>query len=261
MDHDPTPPAFADLDWLATDTRFTASVTELFWAYRRLAQGELYKAGVSVTKIDDAWTVVYDPARDKTGFAALVPELRSRLHAQAMLDSDRDAEYRRKSEEFRQRQQAARIERELWFSGKVDEARNKAKDCLSRWGEFTVQKARLHKLAAAETLGYSDFREIDRIVRQTVRKAEKKKADAAGFEGGVTWPSEIIVDALRFLTEQDDDRASVQNRLGWSSSDSSTGHWCLAMIGSDPDRAVAVGRTIVGKYERQLRDAGMSIPA
>lgn len=254
------PPAFADLDWFADDLRFVAAATDLFWSYRTLAQGELYAAGVSITKIDDTWHAVYDPRQDKKGFAALIPDLRS-LHDKAMASSEREAAHRKSAAEYRQRQEAARIEREARFAVKVEAARRKGQECLSKWGEFTVRKAALGDLIRKERIDWGDIREIDRICLQTERKAAKKAAGVAEVDGGVDWPSEIVVEALLFLTDQDDDRASVANDLGWSSSHSSTGHWCVATLQSDRDRAIAVGRTLVGKYSRQLKEAGLALPS
>ena len=131
------PPAFADLDWFADNQRFIATVNDLFWSYRNLAEGELYSASVPITKVEGAWHAVYDPRLYKKGFAALVLDLRAR---KAISGSELEAVRRKGSEEYRQRQEAAHIERQAWFAEKVEAARRKGSECLRRWGEWPSQR-------------------------------------------------------------------------------------------------------------------------
>lgn len=143
---------------------------------------------------------------------------------------------------------------------KVDAIRL-GKDCLKRWGEFTVQKAWLRQLTAkpAEDLYSPDVDQIRQLVRETEEKAAHRlfaMRKAPPATQCIDWSDEYVAACVTYLTGLDHDRASDQNREGWSKSDSSTGHMIHAVLrGGNVDDQPAVlnaARALLGKYHRQL---------
>lgn len=82
-------------------------------------------------------------------------------------------------------------------------------------------------------------------------------ASRSKISPAVDWPDDIVERAVRHLTELDTDHATEVNRRGWSSSASSSGHWCNAMLDEDRDLAIKTARTMLGGYRRQLEEAGI----
>lgn len=139
------------------------------------------------------------------------------------------------------------------------------RETLEKWGEFAERKARLRELVDAEDLTHFQVVSLLKLVRATVNKTIARQAMAVRGQKTdlVNWADDIVARAIEVLTHADSDHATVANTAGWSSRDSSTGHWCPALLksGDADDLRIAIlsGRALVGKYEGQLRAAGLAV--
>lgn len=107
---------------------------------------------------------------------------------------------------------------------------------------------------------WEESRARDAMRRTEARAAERSaKALAAPYmpSGDSDMSDADIASAIRFLTSADSDHARDANGEGWSASDNSAGHYCFAMLDQDYPAAIAVGRTLVAKYQRQLHKGGL----
>lgn len=145
--------------------------------------------------------------------------------------------------------------------GAIPALLQRAAACMEKWGEFASRSDRMRKLTGQGHLSYSDFYYLRGLVEATDRRARDRAAKAKATPYIPAGDSELsdaeVVAGIRLLTHHDADHAQDANGEGWSAGDSSTGHWCYAMLSTDPAAAIAVGRTIVGKYKRQLAMAGI----
>lgn len=137
----------------------------------------------------------------------------------------------------------------------------RAKSCLAKWGDFATRADRMLELSTQSTLSEDEFGYLRRILEATEDRAVKRATQAKCAFYTPAGDSEIsdaeVAAGIRLLTRRDADHARNANSEGWSAGDSSTGHWCYAMLSVDAAAAIAVGRTIVGKYKRQLAMGGV----
>lgn len=130
---------------------------------------------------------------------------------------------------------------------------------LQKYGEFTPAKARLRKLAAAETLHFYEMDEVTKFIAAADKKATKMltavRDEPAGY--GVDWRDAEVIAAVVYLTAVDSDMAEIRNRSGWSRSHTSAGHWCYANLESHREEALKKARQILLGYGVQLRTVGI----
>lgn len=269
------PPQIADLEWTEGGV---ARVTDAYWELHRPGKLHLRKAGLRVERsASGRWFVRFDP--DTTTPEAMTAGIAAAREARIARDistsdwqrdrDEREAERRRRWEEERPAREAERkrqLERvEQHRRERVLEVQKMGRETLERWGEFAERKAKLRELVDAVDLDPFGVMTIIKIVRATDRKATLRRATASRQidDASVDWSDKIVASAIEILTQSDGDRAAVRNSSGWSSSDSSTGHWCAAMLrtGDAEEKALAIksGRGLVGKYAGQLRAAGLSV--
>lgn len=140
--------------------------------------------------------------------------------------------------------------------------RARAAECLATWGDFTSCAERVADLLAQSEFTETEFRDLARQIEHTgyraATRAQKAKRELYRPSGDSHMSDADVVAAIRFLAGRDADHARDPNDEGWNSGHSSTGHWCYAMLAIDPAAAIAVGRTLVGKYQRQLAMAGIA---
>ena len=269
------PPNVADLEW-SPDA--TAVATEGYWELHRVGKMSLARAGLRVEKAADGkWRVRFRP--ETTNPDAIRDGIAAAREARVVTSiSMSDVERRNREQEDKRRRawDAGRPEREAKRQrqldavenhrrGRVAEVQQMGRETLDRWGEFTERKAKVRELVDAPDLDPFGVLTLLKLVRATNNKSIVRRAMASrGAKGDlVNWPDESVTRAIQVLTHADGDHATVANRAGWSSSDSSTGHWCAAMLksGNVDDRVVAIraGRALVGRYEGQLRAAGLPV--
>lgn len=267
----PAPPAVADLKWDADITvigsqRFnTAMGTPAWWDLYNMSRPAFRKAGFTVERYSNGWRVSLRagaaPIEDVIATVAHQSErLQQRLanmpeDEKAKLAAEEEQRQRRAEWNARQRVEAA--EREEKRRERVANFQALAKSSLQRWGRFTVKHARMIELSELPDLTYGELEEIGRLFSETHEKGKERQREyeARDLPDPVTWPDASIVRAIKFLTDSDGDRATERNDAGWSSSDSSTGHWLRGMMGADDDLVLRVGRSVVGKYRAQIEAA------
>lgn len=93
--------------------------------------------------------------------------------------------------------------------------------------------------------------------RKVGRSFECKMADFQR-RPAVDWPEKQVMSAVRHLCGRDEDGAVLLNDAGWSATDSKFGHAALALYNDGKrDKALMLARRLVGKYQRQLKAAGI----
>lgn len=151
------------------------------------------------------------------------------------------------------------LEHEL--PGAIPALIQRAQTCLDTWGEFASRPERIRSLIKQGDLGSGEYHYLKGLIDATERRAGDRavKAKAAAYipAGDSDLSDAEVTAAIRLLTGRDSDHAELANGEGWSAGDSATGHWCYAMLSTDPAAAIAVARGIVGKYKRQLAMAGI----
>lgn len=243
------PPEFADLKWSMEGPRFVAQATRAWWALYEAEKGQLRTLGLRC-ETRETWVVIFDPARAAENHVALLETLQ-----EAYADRIEAAREQERLDEIGRQRAAERVDGlKRFMQAETDAAKAKGQATIDKWGMFTVRKATLMKLLAKEDILTTDERKkIERIVRDTDRKAAKFIQDAIDMKRPmVDWSEGRVVDAIHTLTGRDLDRATLANNIGWSAADSSWGHWCAAMLKTDRELAIKVARTIVGPYEKQL---------
>lgn len=137
----------------------------------------------------------------------------------------------------------------------------RARDCLAKWGDFATRADRMAALSRQASLTETEWHYLRRILEATEDRAAKRAQQAKRAVYIPAVDSDMsdaeVTAAVRLLTRHDADHAQDANNEGWSAGDSSTGHWCYAMLAIDPAAAIAVARGIVGKYQRQLVMGGV----
>lgn len=137
----------------------------------------------------------------------------------------------------------------------IDAVRVCGQKCRGTWGLFITKDdlADLDRLLQKIYLSPAERLRISTIVDWTAKRASQKKVRARyASPKGVDWPADRVISYIKVLTGRDQDHARLVNRVGWNDVDSSTGHWCHAMLNIDQAIALKIGRGIVGKYETQL---------
>ena len=263
-----TPPAIADIVW----TGHSAEATPAFWDFYNVDRSRCRSVGISVTR-DSSWTVVYDPsvANDERTSTVLgeingkLAEAGMTLEDRQRLEAERTAERQAAYEKWKaeQAELAARRKElaEQQFRHRQAEAIEKAKACLTRFGEFAAKKQLLRDAVdnPAETLADAAAigRVLDAVAETDVKHQHQmfvaKHAHATLQD--VDWPDDVIEAAVLALTARDHDHAREDNGIGWSRSTSSPGHWCAMMLAEDRRIAIKVARGIVGNHRRQLIEA------
>ena len=270
-----SPPNIADLAW---SHDHTAIATEGYWELHRTGKAHLARAGLRVEKDGGGkWRVRFRP--ETTTPDAIRDGIAAAREARVVTSismSDLERQNREASEQRRREWEAGRPAREAERQRQLEavEARRRervrevqamGRHTLKKWGEFTERKAKLRELVDAADLTHFQVVSLLKLVRATDSKAIVRRAMALRGQKGdlVNWADDIVVRAVEVLTYVDGDHATVANKAGWSSSDSSTGHWCAALLksGDADERRVAIlaGRGLVGKYLLQLRAAGLGV--
>lgn len=264
-----TPPNFAGLVWL--DLR--APATERFWELYRYRAGEgkrtLALAGITARKVDDAWTVSFNPttAGDKAtniiSYLELLDFAARRKTDDAIAETARrNREIQREQDEDRElRADIARDKLTSRFGEKSDAdlaaaAQAAGRACWSQWHNFCVQKRKFIAFIGEVPITLGQAVWLMDLVDQTEAKAAKTRDNLVSSEAAVDWSDEEVARAVETLTVHDSDQASEENGFGWSKADSSRGHWCMGMIrlgGADHNIGIDAARSIVGKYARQLK--------
>jgi hypothetical protein len=268
------PPNIADLDW---SHDHTAIATEGYRELHRTGKTQLARAGLRVEKDGGGkWRVRFRP--DTTSAVAIRDGIAAAREARVVVSismSDVERQNREREDHRRREWEAGRPAREAERQRQLEtvEARRRervlevqamGRDTLERWGEFTERKVKLRELVDAEDLTHFQVVSLLKLVRATGNKAIARRAMAVRGQKSdlVNWDDNIVIQAIEVLTRADSDHATVANKSGWSSSDSSTGHWAAALLkGGDDDRRIAIlaGRALVGKYVVQLRAAGIGV--
>lgn len=262
-------PAFAELEWSETvDGRWTTIGTSEFWDHYNVDRSGFKAIGFSVSKTDGKW-VVTAPDIDAGNRPAFV-DLLSRIHehraagadrhraayaAQEARDAERREQRAEEAREARERQQAEILAaRSLRHSKIVAEAREIGQACLDKWGTLVHRKHTLADLVALPLLTPLQIRLVHQLVAETERKAASVQRQSAAVQDDecVTWADDAVERALRHLTALDSDHARDDNGRGWSSSDTSRGHWAVAVLDTDRESAIRMGRKLVGAYRQQL---------
>jgi hypothetical protein len=109
-------------------------------------------------------------------------------------------------------------------------------------------------VAQGESLSDADRGKLVTVIENNRKKFDEIIAAAAEAKGGVDWPEDDVVDAVRYMTVLDKDRGEEINEAGWSKSHGPKGHWCAASFGGQHHAAaVTLGRTLCAHYVgRQL---------
>jgi len=131
-----------------------------------------------------------------------------------------------------------------------------------KWGTYTSDGWLFDKIVRnGRYVSEYDENKIREAMRRTetraAARAEKAKAAPYLLAGDNDMSDAEVAAAIRLLTRADSDHARDANGAGWSACDSSAGHYCYAMLSIDYAAAIALGRTLVGKYQRQLRMGGV----
>lgn len=134
-------------------------------------------------------------------------------------------------------------------------ARDGARDLLSNYLPLVKSKDRVRDLVEQEhELSSDQYWELQGYIRATSRKIVTIHQQAENAEGGVDWPEEHVIHAIRTLTALDEDQGKYNNKVGWNPRISGKGHWCNARLDAPGCRhlAIKLGRTLVGSYREQL---------
>ncbi|QYO75617.1 hypothetical protein [Devosia salina] len=264
-----TPPPFAGLVW----TDLQAPANERFWELYRFPGGEgkrtLGLAGITARKLEDAWTVSFNPTVAGDKAADIVSTLELLVFAARRKTDDAIAETARRNREMQREQDQ---DREL----RADIARRKLVDhfgdqtdtdlisaaqaagraCWQKWHNFCVNKRKMAEFTNVDArISLAQAVWLTELVDQTARKAEHLRDNLTASDNAVDWPDDQVVSAVESLCWADHDQAREENGEGWSKADSSKGHWCHGMIksgGANRSIGIDAARAIVGKYSRQL---------
>lgn len=248
-------PHIAGLDWIPDGAQFTADPTREFWDHYFHAQRpELRSIGVTASKDAAGWHVYFNPAViPAEQMTVIAIAMREKAHAAQMSASDPQAAHEKWRREQEAERQARYVANEEKRAADQAEAQALGRQCLATWGLFAHQKVKMREWVEAPRLIRWQIDALKSAVRETERKATRRSVEAADTKGGVEWPDDRVEAAIRYLTGHDEDHAAYRNDIGWSSADSSNGHWCNAMLSVDRPLAIAVGRVLVAKYQRQLK--------
>lgn len=125
---------------------------------------------------------------------------------------------------------------------------------LDEYGDFVRGKKKAREILDRLGDGYPRYEDISTL-RTTIRatKLELKAMEAFVPEEPVDWPEHHVEHAIRVLTALDQDRTAEANGVGWGRGTTSIGHYVHALlVRGDRDRAIEIGRGIVGGHKLQL---------
>ncbi|WP_108398286.1 hypothetical protein [Devosia submarina] len=253
---DKTPPDFLSMTWREDGYGGYKAVMPVpdFWAIYKAERDELWAAGIKCgTESANTWHVYYDPRYDKAGAAALCPQLEV---AYAGKIAELRAEKAAKEEAEERRREDARRRHEEWLEDNADLIQStvgKAKHLQATFGESLHDKDRIAQMLACRPspLMISD---LQKAISAAERKIERTSASAAAKSGGVTWPDEVVIRAVKLLTLADADHATERDFQGWDAFHTSMGHWCYGALKDARHReaALKLARTLVGRHTKQL---------
>lgn len=255
------PPKILDLDWNVGSINATAAATDAFWPLYREQKQALRRHGITVQRSGDDWQVVFKPTGADIGTsielmllehqdaeAARAERMRmaqESMDAMAASRAAADAEFKRRHAEI--------------LAQRMGPAVETARQLLIRFGEFVDRKDKVRAIVErfddpdALPLGINDLNVLEDAIQSTKNKNSRTLLRALRSAGGVDWTDDEVAEAIRLLTLRDADHAAVENKVGWNKPDSPLGHWCFAVLESNRDAALKLGRTLVGKYaETQL---------
>lgn len=263
------PPRFAGLVW--NDNQAPAS--DRFWSLYRYQANTgkitLARAGITASKVDGVWTVLFNPlvAGDKAADIVSTLELSVfaiRPKSQYIIDADQvraeeQAKVREEKDTKRAFARRVLVERfgDMADAELVAAAQAEGRKIWQQWHSFCVQKRRLLDFSATDArISLTQALWLMEIVDLTAKKAATQRETLVARDDAVDWSDAEVVRAVEFLTTHDSDQASVENGLGWSKADSSKGHWCAGMIrngGADRSIGIDAARAVVGKYASQMQ--------
>ncbi|GLQ53620.1 hypothetical protein [Devosia nitrariae] len=265
------PPSFADLIW----DEFRAPATDRFWALYnhgdRAGQRALASVGIYARKDDRRqWFVFFSPGKvDPVVVTDTITQIELDVFAAGLRTSDRAREQQQaindedlERREMRDRRRnIARVKLTARYGEMTDgeliaEAKREGRNLLREWGAFCVNSKRMWSFTTIDApLSLLQAVWLTELVDRTRDKVAAARENIVAKGNAVDWHDDQIVLAVEFLTDDDMDRASSENGVGWSKADSSRGHWCRGMIrrgGADRDIGIDAARQILRKYEKQL---------
>jgi len=248
-------PCILNMVWRrVSDTRQTAVLHPDFWPIYKAEREELRSAGLTIGTDDEGvWHLRYDQKFDRTGADTLLPQM-----ATAYAGKIREARAARAAAERQTEinRENARRDHEAWLEGEavmIEDTVNRARRLLDGYGDSVPGRAKLARLLSLP-ITRSNLSDIYDICEAADRKIAGRNTEASTKSGGVDWSDEIVIRAVKVLTEADDDHAEQRNGIGWSAAHSSTGHWCYGALGDDRYRenALKLARLLVAHYVDQL---------
>lgn len=261
-------PPIPDTTWTPYGDIFTAPATDSFWRLYRVGKGDLYDIGIRCTREGSEWLAVYTPGKatpeqiervlvkvddEAVMNDAAIARERERIAEEKRLKAEQKE---RDDQEWVRRADARHLENKDYVIGVMAEGRA----LLSKWKAFVVKPDRMRELTAPEWLDRLEFNELERLINRTRTKESEYLSGYSFRRRGldpVPWPDDVVARSVRFLTACDNDQAALANDAGWSKSDTSAGHFCCVLLDTDFDLAVKKARRFVGRYEGQLRKAGI----
>ncbi|HEY8361007.1 MAG TPA: hypothetical protein VIL30_26410 [Ramlibacter sp.] len=247
-------PHIAGLDWTPDGTIFTAPATKPFWDHyynHSARRPRLSEIGISIKKLD-VWHVRFDPA---AAFPEVVKTVATELREEAFEEELASSERRAAAEKYQREQQAIRAarhaEREEKRAAAQTDAQALSRECLDRWGLFTAQQAKVRTWVDAHYLYVWESQSLIAAVKETERKAERRKLEPVAVDQAVDWPDDIVEACVLYLTGRDADHGKLQNFEGWDAADTSRGHWVCSMLSIDRSMAIEHARTFIRKYAKR----------
>jgi hypothetical protein len=268
------PPAFAGLVW----DELSAPATDQFWALYnhkdRSGAQALRAIGIVARKEGKNWFVFWVPEKaaadvvvdtisqlELDAFAAMI-KTSDAARAQQQAVSEDQRQHREMRDRKRQRARETLTARygAMTDGELVDAAQREARRLYYEWGAFCTNSKKIYSFVATGQISLIQAVWLTELVDSTKEKVAAARETIVAKEDAVEWSDEEVILAVERLTEDDRDRAGVENGVGWSKADTSRGHWCWGMIrrgGADRDIGIDAARQILSKYAKQLgrRDA------
>lgn len=254
-------PPIPDTAWTPQGDIFTAPATDSFWRLYRVGKGHLYDIGIKCTREGSDWFAIYMPGK---ATPEQIERVLLKVDDEAMMnDAAIQREKDRIAEEKRRKGEQKEREYQEWLARNADQMKalqTEAKALFEKYGDACAQPKRMPGWIETYPLSQWSYFDLGRALNET----RKKIARFDNFEGFhrarspyADWPHEKVAAGLRFLTGRDSDHAALANDEGWSSADSSAGHYCCAILDTHYDDAIQRARQFIGSYEGQLRRAGI----
>jgi hypothetical protein len=261
-----TLPSILDLKWhpQSGDGTYAAEPTSHFVRAEGYVMHRLpYPAGI----IRQSLAVIYDPATaDHDAVLNWSAELnacharikegeranRAARAARAAENKVADAEKRKRYHDYAGPNHAAAV-REAIAEGRA------------LFAEHGVAVRKVKPLNDLLDLVYLEPRELTKlrkIIRECRENISAMEGDARKLAKStdVELDDDFVVRGLRLLTELDADRGAEKNYRGWGRDTSAPGHWCCALLKTDREKAIEIGRGLVAHHLGQLAKLGL-VPA